>query len=91
MPLNVYFFHCREFNPLMVKLLPYKVHEVEQPAGLQCSMFAVWGSRTANGQLFSGRNLDWNKDTGKQIIINYSYVHILSTINDKSLQGRTKV
>jgi len=31
----------------------------------QCSMFAVWGSRTSgDGQLFSGRNLDWNHDTG---------------------------
>ena len=49
----------------MAELLPYKPsHKVEQPAGLQCSMFAVWGDRTANGQLFSGRNLDWNKDTG---------------------------
>lgn len=27
-------------------------------------MFAMWGSRTAGGQLFSARNLDWNKDTG---------------------------
>ena len=56
--------YCREFNSSMADLLPYKPRVVEQPAGLQCSMFAVWGSRTANGQLFSGRNLDWNKDTG---------------------------
>ena len=27
-------------------------------------MFAVWGSRTENGALYSARNLDWNKDTG---------------------------
>eukprot|EP00003_Mantamonas_plastica_P014101 TRINITY_DN2450_c0_g1_i2.p2 TRINITY_DN2450_c0_g1~~TRINITY_DN2450_c0_g1_i2.p2 ORF type:complete len:299 (+),score=110.28 TRINITY_DN2450_c0_g1_i2:442-1338(+) len=26
-------------------------------------MFGVWGNRT-NGELFSGRNLDWEKDTG---------------------------
>ena len=33
---------------------------------LECcsSMFAVWGSRTVGGSLFSARNLDWNKDTG---------------------------
>ena len=31
----------------------------------QCSMFAIWGSRTVgDGQVFSGRNLDWNHDTG---------------------------
>ena len=31
----------------------------------QCSMFGVWGKRTAvAGQIFSGRNLDWNQDTG---------------------------
>jgi len=29
-----------------------------------CSMFGVWGSRTKNGQLFTGRNLDWEADTG---------------------------
>lgn len=28
-------------------------------------MFAVWGSRTQDAKLFSARNLDWNKDTGK--------------------------
>ena len=27
-------------------------------------MFAVWGSRTEGGSLYSARNLDWNKDTG---------------------------
>jgi hypothetical protein len=32
--------------------------------GLSCSMFGVWGSRTENGKLFTGRNLDWFKDTG---------------------------
>jgi hypothetical protein len=30
----------------------------------QCSMFGVWGSRTEDGALFSGRNLDWNENTG---------------------------
>jgi hypothetical protein len=33
-------------------------------AGLTCSMFGVWGSRTENGHLYTGRNLDWLKDTG---------------------------
>jgi hypothetical protein len=27
------------------------------PHGLQCSMFAIWGSRTQDGTLFSARNL----------------------------------
>lgn len=31
---------------------------------MHCSMFAVWGNRTQNGELYSARNLDWNKDTG---------------------------
>ena len=31
---------------------------------MHCSMFAVWGSRSLNRELFSARNLDWNKDTG---------------------------
>jgi Acyl-coenzyme A:6-aminopenicillanic acid acyl-transferase len=29
-----------------------------------CSMFGAWGSRTVEGQLFSGRNLDWLAQTG---------------------------
>merc|ERR1712146_113122 len=29
-----------------------------------CSMVAAWGTRTANGNLFAGRNLDWTKDSG---------------------------
>lgn len=31
---------------------------------MHCSMFAVWGKRTSGGELYSARNLDWNKDTG---------------------------
>lgn len=31
---------------------------------MHCSMFAVWGQRSLNGELYSARNLDWNKDTG---------------------------
>jgi len=27
-------------------------------------MYGVWGSRTEGGSLFSGRNLDWDQDTG---------------------------
>jgi len=29
-----------------------------------CSNFGAWGDRTANGALYSGRNLDWESDTG---------------------------
>ena len=29
-----------------------------------CSMFGAWGSRTVDGALFTGRNLDWNQNTG---------------------------
>ena len=29
------------------------------PKGLQCSMFAVWGLRSLDGQLYSARNLDY--------------------------------
>lgn len=32
--------------------------------GLSCSMFGVWGSRTEEGRLFTGRNLDWLQDMG---------------------------
>jgi len=36
----------------------------EKWAGLTCSMFGAWGSRTEGGRLFTGRNLDWLRDTG---------------------------
>lgn len=36
----------------------------ENWSGLTCSMFGVWGSRTIDGRLYTGRNLDWEKDTG---------------------------
>jgi hypothetical protein len=29
-----------------------------------CDAFGVWGTRTAGAQLFSSRNLDYNRDTG---------------------------
>lgn len=32
--------------------------------GMQCSMFGVWGSRTDTGDIYTGRNLDWVKQTG---------------------------
>jgi hypothetical protein len=35
------------------------VKSAVRPIGRTCSMFGVWGSRTADGQLFTGRNLDW--------------------------------
>ncbi len=40
-------------------------------AGLTCSMFGAWGSRTDSGKLFTGRNLDWLKDTGMWRIISF--------------------
>ena len=30
-----------------------------KPLGRTCSMISAWGSRTVNGQLYTGRNLDW--------------------------------
>eukprot|EP01132_Coremiostelium_polycephalum_P004340 gene4340-5432_t len=32
--------------------------------GMQCSHYSAWGSRTLNGDMFNGRNLDWFSDTG---------------------------
>jgi len=31
---------------------------------LSCSMIGLWGSRTQDGSLFTGRNLDWESNTG---------------------------
>jgi hypothetical protein len=37
---------------------------VETPPAMSCTMFAVWGSRTADGKMWSLRNLDWISQTG---------------------------
>lgn len=48
---------------------------------MHCSMFAVWGSRTVRGHLFSARNLDWNKDTG----INKNKLIMITVPDDESI------
>eukprot|EP00010_Vexillifera_abyssalis_P007330 CAMPEP_0201546194 /NCGR_PEP_ID=MMETSP0173_2-20130828/2558_1 /ASSEMBLY_ACC=CAM_ASM_000268 /TAXON_ID=218659 /ORGANISM="Vexillifera sp., Strain DIVA3 564/2" /LENGTH=471 /DNA_ID=CAMNT_0047954801 /DNA_START=123 /DNA_END=1538 /DNA_ORIENTATION=- len=35
-----------------------------RPGGKQCSMYATWGTRTENNQLFSARNLEYASNTG---------------------------
>jgi hypothetical protein len=54
----------REFDKSLLYRWGERSPPPEQPRGMQCSMFAVWGSRTEGGSLYSARNLDWNKDTG---------------------------
>lgn len=51
----------REFDPSYNP--PNDLRKTEPFRGM-CSMMAAWGSRTEAGKLFSGRNLDWQKDTG---------------------------
>ena len=53
-----------KFSQKYVELM--KVLSVDSPQrhGMHCSMFAVWGNRSRDGELYSARNLDWNKDTG---------------------------
>eukprot|EP00050_Salpingoeca_kvevrii_P017702 m.67473 g.67473 ORF g.67473 m.67473 type:complete len:503 (-) comp7682_c0_seq2:947-2455(-) len=53
----------REFNPSAADRLA-KRKPAQEPFRGFCSMFAVWGSRTQDAKLFSGRNLDWERDTG---------------------------
>lgn len=55
----------REFgNNSSLKVDFENLKNTEKPGGMQCSMFAAWGSRTEGAELFSARNLDWSKDTG---------------------------
>ena len=44
--------------------LLHQAASVMQPLGRTCSMFGAWGSRTADSNLVSGRNLDWQSQTG---------------------------
>lgn len=59
------------------QLMQLLSQDVSKSHGMHCSMFAVWGSRTLKGELYSARNLDWNKDTG----IN-KYKIVLVTVPD---------
>lgn len=47
-----------------LKLLELLLQNSSSRNSMHCSMFAVWGARTKDGELYSARNLDWNKDTG---------------------------
>jgi len=49
---------------LMSRALDWLITHAKDLKGFQCSNFGVWGSRTVGGELYSGRNLDWLKDTG---------------------------
>jgi Acyl-coenzyme A:6-aminopenicillanic acid acyl-transferase len=54
-------------NQFLRRVLSYLQQEEEgaqEPAGLQCSMFAVWGTRTLGNHVYSCRNLDYAPDTG---------------------------
>ena len=48
-------------------------------------MFAVWGGRTEGSTLFSGRNLDWNKDTG----VNKNKIVMVIVPNDGGIPSAT--
>lgn len=51
-------------DALMNKALDWLVKHAKNLKGFQCSNWGAWGSRTVGGELYSGRNLDWLKDTG---------------------------
>lgn len=40
------------------------IDQMQQAGAMSCTMFAVWGSRTAGGKLWASRNLDWVSQTG---------------------------
>jgi hypothetical protein len=62
----------KDFLLILKKELPFSLRGCSKPPKRlrpgpvrgMCSMFGVWGTRSAGGQLFAGRNLDWNQNTG---------------------------
>lgn len=40
------------------------IEQMQKAGGMSCTMFAVWGPRTVNGELLASRNLDWVSQTG---------------------------
>jgi len=64
-PQDLIYIFIKEWNSgLYEEIAAKRKKNIEPILGMQCSMFGIWGSRTINGDLFSARNLDWNKDTG---------------------------
>lgn len=47
--------------------------------GKTCSFFGAWGSRTMGGKLYTGRNLDWEADTGVATYKVISVYHVTGT------------
>jgi len=48
--------------------------------GQQCSFFAVWGNRTADGSLWTMRNLDWLPDSGINVNKLVAVFHVTNKI-----------
>eukprot|EP00753_Platysulcus_tardus_P003542 PLAT12464.8.p1 GENE.PLAT12464.8~~PLAT12464.8.p1 ORF type:complete len:415 (+),score=234.15 PLAT12464.8:568-1812(+) len=46
------------------EVLEGRLSEMVGQLARACSMFGVWGSRSVDGQLWTGRNLDWLANTG---------------------------
>jgi len=60
--------------------------------GKTCSFFGAWGSRTSGGKLYTGRNLDWEADTGvaKYKVVTVYHVegtHAYASISFAGLAG----
>ena len=54
------------YGAALKKLTPLSIKDILASIkfGHNCDMYALWGSRTTNSTLMTGRNLDWSKDTG---------------------------
>ncbi|MBP8129113.1 MAG: hypothetical protein KA184_05985 [Candidatus Hydrogenedentes bacterium] len=61
---NLDLYKREERLPEILGIPPEELAAAMNQAHLACTMFAVWGSRTADGKMFSLRNLDWVSQTG---------------------------
>jgi hypothetical protein len=61
---NAFINQLKEMNLTLDTFLPKLQSVLKKFNGFQCSMYGVWGSRTENKKLYSGRNLDWLTDSG---------------------------
>ena len=61
---NLDLYKREERIPELLGIPPEQMAQALNGAHLACTMFAVWGSRTVDGKMFSLRNLDWISQTG---------------------------
>jgi hypothetical protein len=76
--------HSKRFQQLLKAsryptLEAYLARLAETWNPLQCSMIGIWGNRTFDGRVLTGRNLDWESNTG---INQFKLITVFKPVNE---------